>query len=49
MALQRLYPDKGKWNGEFLSAMEALFEEYDGVIQLRFIGFPEDWRVVSEK
>jgi abortive infection bacteriophage resistance protein len=49
MALQRLYPDKDKWNGEFLGAMGALFEEYDEVIQLRFIGFPEDWREVLEK
>jgi abortive infection bacteriophage resistance protein len=49
MALQKLYPDKDKWNGEFLSAMGALFEEYDEVIQLRFIGFPEDWRGVLEK
>ena len=43
MALRALYPDKGKWNNEFLPVMTALFDEYADVIELWHIGFPEDW------
>jgi len=43
MALRALYPDKNKWNNEFLPVMTALFDEYTDVVELRHIGFPEDW------
>jgi len=42
-ALRTLYPDRNKWNNEFLLAMNALFDEYADVIELRHIGFPESW------
>jgi len=43
MALCVLYPDKLKWNSEFLPAMVALFDEYVDVIELCHIGFPMNW------
>ena len=43
MAVRSLYPNKDKWNNEFMPAMTALFDEYADVIELRHIGFPEDW------
>jgi abortive infection bacteriophage resistance protein len=49
MALRALYPNKDKWNNEFLSAMTALFDEYADVIELRHIGFPEDWENVMRR
>jgi abortive infection bacteriophage resistance protein len=43
MAVRALYPDSGKWNKEFLPPMLALYDEYTEVIELRHIGFPENW------
>ena len=44
MALRSLYQNKNKWNDEFLPFMIELFEEYSDVIELRHIGFPNDWK-----
>jgi len=49
MALRALYPDKLKWNTEFLPAMVALFDEYADVIELRHIGFPVNWEDLIQK
>lgn len=49
MALRSLYPDKSKWNNEFLPGVVALFDEYAEVIELRHIGFPENWDKVILK
>jgi abortive infection bacteriophage resistance protein len=49
MALRALYPDKDKWNNEFLPTMTALFDEYIEVIELRHIGFPEDWEDIMRR
>jgi abortive infection bacteriophage resistance protein len=44
IVLKHLYPDKGKWNNEVLTALDALVSEYEGIIKLNHIGFPESWR-----
>ena len=44
LALRALYPNKEKWNHQILTALEALFEEYSGVINLYHIAFPADWK-----
>jgi len=49
MALRALYPVTDKWNNEFLPAMVALFDEYTEVIDLRHIGFPEDWEYAMRR
>jgi abortive infection bacteriophage resistance protein len=49
MAVRELYPDIKKWNNEFLSAMSELLEEYQDDIQLRFIGFPKNWKDLMAK
>lgn len=43
MALRGLYPNAQKWNSEVLAAMEALFDEYHGDVDLYHLAFPEDW------
>ena len=43
LALKAVYPHSGKWNSEVLPAIESLFEEYKGDIDLRHIAFPDDW------
>jgi len=43
MAVRGLYPDKGKWNTEFVPPLSALFDEYEDIVLLRFVGFPEKW------
>jgi len=49
MALRALYPDRDKWNGEFLVPLTALFDEYSDVIELKHIGFPQDWEGIIRK
>jgi abortive infection bacteriophage resistance protein len=49
MALRALYPDAKKWNNEFMSSMVALFDEYAQIIELRHIGFSEDWAEIMRK
>ncbi|UOO37406.1 Abi family protein [Oscillospiraceae bacterium CM] len=41
--IKYLFPDKQRWNSETLTALEALINEYDGVIKLNHIGFPTNW------
>lgn len=49
LALQSLYPSTKKWNTEILPQMSALFDEYQGDISLRHIGFPENWESQLKK
>ena len=49
LALKELYPNRDKWNSEFLPAMEALITEYHGDINLRCIGFPDNWDIQLKK
>lgn len=44
IALRGLYPDTNKWNNTVCHALEALFDEYEDVIDLQLIAFSEDWK-----
>lgn len=44
MALRAAYPHTAKWNSEVLTAIENLFDEYQGDIHLYHIAFPYDWK-----
>ena len=46
MVLKFLYFDAEKWNHIFLPNLEALIEEYSNTIDLRLIGFPEEWKLL---
>ena len=43
LVLNALYPDRQKWNSEFMPALEELFDMYKGSIDLYHIAFPKDW------
>jgi abortive infection bacteriophage resistance protein len=43
MVVKSLYPEKDKWNKEIYPAFCALLQEYQNDIQLKHIGFPNDW------
>ena len=49
LALKELYPDREKWNYEVCPALENLFREYQGSINLWHIAFPEDWSIQIKK
>ena len=46
--LKYLYFDHEKWKSSFIPAVEGLIEEYSGEIQLRYIGFPPNWKELLE-
>ncbi len=41
--LKRLYPRKDMWETSFMLKLEMLIAEYSESIELRFLGFPENW------
>jgi len=45
-ALRGLFLDKQRWNSEFMPSLSALIDEYSDVVELRHIGFPNEWKVV---
>lgn len=42
--LKELYPRADIWQSTFIMRLEMLFLEYNDVIELEHIGFPENWR-----
>ena len=42
--LKRLYPRDDTWRNTFVMRLEMLIMEYDDVIELEHLGFPENWR-----
>ena len=42
-ALKALYYDDNKWNNEIFSEIEKLLSEHKNSINLKCIGFPDDW------
>lgn len=42
--LKLMYPDRAEWNARFYEPLVKLIEEYKDAIQLKHIGFPDDWR-----
>jgi abortive infection bacteriophage resistance protein len=49
MALRALYPDELKWNYVFYPSLLTLFFEYNNVVDLKYIGFPENWQDLIRK
>lgn len=49
LALRELYPSADKWNTEILAQLSAIFEEYQRDVDLRHIGFPQDWEARLKK
>lgn len=43
--LKQLIPERRKWS-DFVTRLEALLSEYNDVIELERIGFPEDWEAI---
>lgn len=48
LVVKFLYPDFSKWRNAFLQNLYSLVEEYAGAIDMRCIGFPENWRELLE-
>lgn len=46
MVLKFLYYDPIKWKNEFVVSLENLIDEYENSIDLKRIGFPDDWRSI---
>lgn len=42
--LKLMYPDKEKWNDEFIKPLIKLVQKYKNDISLRHIGFPYHWK-----
>lgn len=42
--MKYLYLNHDKWKSSFVPALEGLIEEYSNDIQLKYIGFPANWK-----
>jgi abortive infection bacteriophage resistance protein len=40
------HSDKLRWKNEFMPNLSALINEHSDVIDLRHIGFPEEWEIL---
>lgn len=38
-----LYLDQHKWENSIVAELDALIQQYKGDIELRYIGFPDNW------
>ena len=45
-ALKKLYPDEKKWRSEIVSQITELIGKHKDNIDLKHIGFPENWRKI---
>ncbi|WP_438349480.1 hypothetical protein ACP8HI_01980 [Paenibacillus sp. FA6] len=43
--MKEVIPDRNKWTN-FVTRLEALLTEHNGVVELKRIGFPEDWEFI---
>lgn len=43
MLLKFFYPDKDKWQDDFFKPIKNLLKKYENHINLRHMGFPENW------
>ena len=44
LILKRLYPRSDVWNTAFAAKLNLLIAEYSEVIELPYIGFPDNWQ-----
>ena len=47
--LKELYPDSEDWNQGVASRVKELMNAYQGVIERKHIGFPDDWEIRIQK
>ena len=47
--LKELYPDSEDWNQSVASMVKELMNAYQGVIERKHIGFPDDWEIRIQK
>lgn len=44
LVLKRLYPRPQTWNLMFITRLELLIMEYHDVVELHYLGFPDNWK-----
>ena len=49
LALKEIYPDANKWNIEIFKSIYDLLKQYSSDINLRHIGFPDNWQDALKK
>ena len=49
MVMKFMYSDEKEWNEYFLPQLKQLINDYDEVIDLNCLGFPEDWELHLKK
>ena len=49
LVLKFLYPSPERWISSVLAPLEALIDEYSDCIQLKHIGFPDNWKALLMK
>jgi abortive infection bacteriophage resistance protein len=47
--LKQLISDRNKWNNSFIIRLQSLLDEFEHVVELDCIGFPEDWEKLLRK
>lgn len=47
--MKYLYLNDEKWKNSFVSSLEALINQYNEYIKLKYIGFPDNWLDLLEK
>jgi abortive infection bacteriophage resistance protein len=47
--LKQLISDRNKWNNSFIIRLQSLLAEFEHVVELDCIGFPEDWEKLLRK
>ena len=43
MLLKFFYPDKDKWQDDFIKPLKSLLKKYKNHVNLKHMGFPENW------
>lgn len=49
LVLRFLYPYPERWIAVFVSPLQALLEEYNDCVKLKYLGFPNDWYKILEE
>lgn len=47
--LKQLYPEKDRWNEDFLNPLSRLIKKYNSYIELSHIGFPNNWKSILKQ
>jgi len=49
MVMKFMYSDEKEWNEYIVPQLKQLLDDYDEVIALSCLGFPEDWEAYLKK